>query len=222
MKIDIIVPTYNESESIIDFLKTLKNELKNTNFKVIIIDDSNDNTYKIAKSFCKKNNIKNKIIHRNNEKGKGSAVNRGLKELNSDFAVIIDADLEYHPKYILPMVKMLKKNDLILSIRQRKDPIYRKLLGYFFKQFVKILFGFNFDTQSGLKVFKKNAITSLNLKSQNWVFDIEFINYFVKNKLDIGFYNIDYITRKFGKSKIKLWTSIEMLKDLIILKLRNY
>ncbi|MFA5333173.1 MAG: glycosyltransferase family 2 protein [Candidatus Nanoarchaeia archaeon] len=222
MEIDIIVPTYNESESIVYFLKTLNKELKKIKFRVIIIDDSKDNTYKIAQNFCKNNNIKNKIIHRNNDKGKGSAVNRGLKELKSDFAVIIDADLEYHPKYILPMVKMLKKNDLILSIRQRKDPIHRKLLGYFFKQFVRLLFGFNFDTQSGLKVFKTKLIKNLDLNSKNWVFDIEFINYFVKNKLNIGFYNINYVTRKFGKSKIKLWTSIQMLKDLIILRLRNY
>lgn len=221
MEIDIIVPTYNESESIIEFLKTLKFELKKIKYRIIIIDDSKDNTVKLARDYCKKNNIKNKIIHRINEKGKGSAVNKGLKELKADYVAIIDADMEYHPKYLLPMVKMLKKNDLILSIRQRKDPIHRKMLGYFFKQFVKLLFGFDFDTQSGLKVFKKESVKKLDLKSKNWVFDIEFINYFFKNKLKIGFYKIDYITRKFGESKIKIWTPIEMFIDLILLKIKN-
>lgn len=219
MKIDIIVPTYNESESIIEFLKTLKKELKKSDFRVIIIDDSADNTYKIAKSYCKENNIKNKIIHRKNEKGKGSAVNLGLKELKSEYGAIIDADLEYHPKYIIPMASMLKNNDLILSTRIRKDPIERKLLGYFFRQFVRLLFGFNFDTQSGLKVFRTKAIKSLNLKSKNWVFDVELINYFFKNNFRIDFYKINYNTRKAGKSKIKIFTSFEMLADLIKLKL---
>jgi glycosyltransferase involved in cell wall biosynthesis len=221
MKIDIIVPTYNESESIIEFLKALKKELKNEDFRAIIIDDSSDNTYKLAKNYCIENSIKNKIIHRQNEKGKGSAVNLGLKELKSEYGAIIDADMEYHPKYIKPMASMLKSNDLILSTRIRKDPIERKLLGFFFRQFVRLLFGFNFDTQSGLKVFRAKAIKSLDLKSKNWVFDVELINHFYKNNLNIDFYEINYNTRKRGKSKIKIFTSIEMLIDLIKLRLNR-
>ncbi|MDD2678281.1 MAG: glycosyltransferase family 2 protein [Candidatus Nanoarchaeia archaeon] len=220
--VDIIVPTLNESESILEFFKTLKKELKSTDFRVILIDDSADNTSKIAKSFCKKNKIKIKAINRKKAKGKGSAINRGLKELNSEEAVIIDADMEYHPKYILPMIKMLKKNDLILSVRKRKDPVYRKFLGYFFKQLVKLLFGFNFDTQSGLKAFKAKSLKNLDLKSKNWVWDIEFINHFFKNNLKIGFYEIEYNTRKKGKSKIKISSSCGMLKDLIKLKMLNF
>lgn len=219
MNLDIIVPTYNESLTIVAFLKTLKNELKGINFTVLLIDDSTDNTFDLAKAACKKNNIKNIIIHRIDKKGKGSAVNLGLKQLKSDYGVIIDADLEYHPKYIIPMIKMLKQNELVLSVRKRKDPVYRKLLGYFFRHFVRLLFGFNFDTQSGLKVFKTKPVKKLDLKSKNWVFDVELINYFFKKKLRIGFYEIDYNTRKYGKSKIKLFTSIEMLIDLIKLRL---
>lgn len=219
---DIIIPTYNESENIANFLKTLKYELKQINFRAIIIDDSNDKTHEIAKKECKKLKIKSKIIHRINKKGKGSAINEGLNELKAKYAAIIDADLEYHPKYIIPMIKMLKKNDLILSIRKRKDPIHRKILGYFFKQFVKLLFGFDFDTQSGLKAFNSRAIKNLELSSKNWVWDIEFINHFFKNKKKIGFYEIEYNTRNYGKSKIKLFTSFEMLKDLIMLKIISF
>jgi len=222
MKLDIIVPTFNESESIVEFLKVLKEELKGIDFRAIIIDDSADNTCELAKKYCKNNKIKNKIIHRINEKGKGSAVNTGLKELNAEYGVIIDADLEYHPKYILPMIKLLNKNDLVLSTRLRRDPVYRKLLGYFFKQFVNLLFGFNFDTQSGLKVFKTKPLKNFELRSKNWVFDIELIRYFFNNKLNIGFYKINYNTRKHGKSKIKLFTPFQMFVDIIILKLNFF
>jgi dolichol-phosphate mannosyltransferase len=221
MKIDVIVPTFNESESIVYFLKTLKKELKDADFRVIIIDDSTDNTKNIAKKLCNTEKIRHKIIHRTDEKGKGSAVNVGIKNLDSDYAVIIDADMEYHPKYIFPMLKMLKKNELVISVRKRKDPIHRKLLGYFFKQFVKLIFGFNFDTQSGLKVFRVNSIKGFKLLSKNWVFDIELINYFFKKHKKIGFYNIDYTTRQSGKSKVKILTSLQMLKDLILLKINE-
>ncbi len=222
MDIDIIIPTYNESESIEHFLKILKKELKGAKFRAIIIDDSKDNTHIIAKNACKKLKIKNKIIHRTNIKGKGSAINEGLKHLKSKHAAIIDADLEYHPKYILPMARMLEKNELILSIRKRKDPVYRKILGYSFKQLVKILFGFDFDTQSGLKVFNSNSVKDLELKSKEWVWDIEFINHFFKRKKNIGFYNIEYSTRKKGKSKISILTPIKMFIDLIFLKINTY
>ena len=219
MKLDIVVPTYNECESIINFLKTLKKELKKINFRVIIVDDSNDGTYELAKKYCKENKINNKIIHRINEKGKGSAINLGLKEIKADYGVIIDADMEYHPKYIKTMIKMLNNKDLVLSTRNRKDPIHRKILGYFFKYFVKLLFGFNFDTQSGLKVFKTNLIKNLDLRSKNWDWDIEFLNHFFKNNSKLGLYKIDYNTRKCGKSKIHVWSSIQMFIDLIKLKL---
>jgi glycosyltransferase involved in cell wall biosynthesis len=222
MDIDIIIPTYNESESIEYFLKTLKKELKGAKFRAIIIDDSKDNTYIIAKKACQKLKIKNKIIHRSNAKGKGSAINEGLKHLQSKYAAIIDADLEYHPKYILPMAKMLGKNELILSIRKRKDPVYRKILGYGFKQVVKMLFGFDFDTQSGLKVFNSKSVKELELKSKEWVWDIEFINHFFKKGKNIGFYEIEYSTRKKGKSKISILTPIKMLIDLISLKINTY
>jgi hypothetical protein len=54
------------------------------------------------------------------------------------------------------------------------------------------------------------------------VWDIEFINHFFKMKKNIGFYEIEYNTRKKGKSKISATTPIKMLIDLIKLRFLNY
>ncbi|MBN1923696.1 MAG: glycosyltransferase family 2 protein [Nanoarchaeota archaeon] len=216
--IDIIVPVFNESEIIETFLKTLKKELKKQKFRVIIVDDSNDNTFLIANKTCKDLRIKNKIIRRFQRLGKGSAVNTGLKELNSEYTVLIDADLEYHPKYILPMIKMLKDYNLVTSVRIRKDPWYRRILGFFFKKYVQLLFGISFETQSGLKVFRTKDVKGLNLISKGWVYDVELIYKFLKKNLSVGTFKIEYTTRTAGKTKIGFLTPFQMLKDLLVLR----
>lgn len=218
--IDVIVPTFNEKEIITEFLTVLKKELKKEPFRVIIIDDSTDDTILTAKKAAKKLNINAKLIKRKDERGKGSAVNRGLRELKSETGVIIDADLEYHPKHVLRMVKKLKNHDLITTIRIRKDPWYRRILAWFFKAIVRLLFNIPFETQSGLKVFKTKDVKLINLVSKGWVFDVELIYKLMQKGLIIGKHNITYKTRRAGKSKIGLLTPLQMFFDLVTLRLR--
>lgn len=218
--IDVIIPTFNEKEIIADFLKVLKKEMKRRKFRAIIIDDSTDNTAIIAKKECKLLSINAKIIKRKQKKGKGSAVDRGLKELKAEYGVIIDADLEYHPKHIPKMVNKLENYELITCVRLRKDVWYRRILAQGFKNLVKLLFNIPFETQSGLKVFKTKSVKPINLVSKGWVFDVELIYKLRKKGCKVGIHNITYKTRTAGKSKIGLFTPLQMFLDLITLRLR--
>jgi glycosyltransferase involved in cell wall biosynthesis len=218
--IDVIIPTYNEEEIIGEFLKVLKKEMKREKFRALIIDDSTDNTASIAGKTCKKLKIQRKIIKRKNKRGKGSAVNTGLKELKARIGVIIDADLEYHPKHILRMVKKLKEYDFITSIRVRKDPWHRRILAKGFRLIVSLLYNIPFETQSGLKVFKTKLVKPITLVSKGWVWDVELIYKLLRKKARIGTHNISYATRKSGESKINLFTPFQMFIDLITLRLR--
>ncbi|VVB75961.1 Glycosyltransferase AglD [Candidatus Tiddalikarchaeum anstoanum] len=217
--ISVVVPTYNEKESVSEFLRVLKQNLK-TEFNVIMIDDSNDNTAKVAETSCKQLGIKSVIIHRRGKKGKGSAVADGLKLAKGDTIVIIDADLEYHPRYITPMIKKLSDCDVVTAVRIRRDVWYRQILGALFKFAVRLMFGIPFETQSGLKVMKRSAVKNIEIESIGWSWDVEFIKKLMNNKAVICTHTIPYTTREFGSSKINFFTPIQMLLDLIVLRFK--
>lgn len=217
--ISVVVPTYNEKESISIFLRTLSRCLKGFDFEVIIIDDSTDKTVSIAKNECRLLRLKHKIIHRKAERGKGGAVTKGLNLARGDTIAVIDADLEYHPRFIPLMIKKLRDCDMVTASRIRSDVWYRRVLGYLFKLFVLVLFNISFETQSGLKVMKTSALKDIRLKSKGWVWDVELIKRLLDKKYTVCTQMIPYKTRELGKSKIKLFTPLYMLKDLVLLRL---
>jgi len=217
--LSIIVPTFNEKESIQNFINTLSKCLKGFDFELIIIDDSTDGTAAIAKKLCSAMQLKYNVFHRKAKSGKGGAVKEGLTLAKGDTIVIIDADLEYHPRFIPLMVKRLKDCDLVTAIRIRRDALHRRILGSLFRFVVLILFGIPFETQSGLKVMKKSAIESVQLKSNGWVWDVELIKKVMNKNCKICTHIIPYETRELGKSKISFFTPFQMLKDLILLRL---
>ena len=98
-KLSILIPCYNEVNSIDLILNKVLENLKLYNFsnyEIVIVDDfSNDGTQKKLETFSK--NQKFKIILHDHNQGKGAAVRTGIKNINSDILIIQDADLEYDP-----------------------------------------------------------------------------------------------------------------------------
>jgi glycosyltransferase involved in cell wall biosynthesis len=130
MNVSIIIPTFNEEETIKEFFKKVKEikpQLKS--FELIIVDDSLDKTAEIARSLMKRFKIKGSVLKRIGKRGKGSAIRDGLKLAKGKYIVLIDADLQYPVEKIPALVEKLKECDIVNTRRLRKDPFYRKLLG---------------------------------------------------------------------------------------------
>jgi len=214
--ISIIVPTFNEEETIEEFIKKIK-ELKTKikNFELIIVDDSTDNTAKIAKILMKRFKINNKVLKRVGKRGKGSAIRDGLKLARGKYIVLIDADLQYPVDKIPILVEKLKECDIVNTRRLRKDPFYRKLLGLAFRFLVFLLFGLTIETQSTFRAFRREVKEKVNFKSSSWAWDVEFLYKAKKLGFKICSYPVIYRERIRGKSKIKLTTPIKMLLELI-------
>lgn len=111
MSISVIIPTLNEKDYISDCLKSLLIGLKNfQEYEIIIVDgESDDNTVKIVKEFCKDNN-KIKLIN-NPKKTAPSALNIGLKASNYQTIIRCDAHAYYPPEYIKNNVDLLNSSD---------------------------------------------------------------------------------------------------------------
>lgn len=149
----IIIPAKNEFNN----LKKLFNSLKKFKIDSLIINDnSNDQTYLIKKKFPKIKIIENKISN-----GYDKSVKIGLKfaKTKYKFAITMDADYEHDPKYIPLFIKSLKKYDLVIANRDRKNRFLEKLFGLFFKK----IYGIN-DIFCGYRGIKLENLKSSFLK----------------------------------------------------------
>jgi len=219
--ITIIIPTFNEEETIKEFFKKIKEikpQLKS--FELIIVDDSLDNTAKVAKKLMKKFRIKGIVLKRIGKRGKGSAIRDGLKLAKGKYIVLIDADLQYPVEKIPALVEKLKECDIVNTRRLRKDPFYRKLLGLSFRFLVFLIFGLTIETQSTFRAFRREVKEKIEFKANSWAWDVEFLYKAKKAGFKICSHPIIYGERKKGKSKISFITSIKMFLEL--LKIRKF
>mgnify|MGYP001598003734 FL=1 len=180
----IVIPAYNEEKTIgkvIDDLR--KNKFKN----IIIVDDgSTDNTSEVVKS--RKVRLYSHIINR----GLGGALNTGISAAlknNADIIATCDADGQHDPKDVKKAIDFLKKEKLDVVIGSRiinseGMPVSRKILNSGASFMTQLLFGvYSTDTQSGLRVFTKEAAEKIKIKTNRMEVSSEIIKEIGRNNL---------------------------------------
>ena len=98
MKISIIIPVYNEENTILKVLENIKKVQKKIqkDFEILIINDGS--TDDIINILNNNPNLYDKLINIDVNRGKGNAIHEGFKNSTGDIIIIQDADLEYNPK----------------------------------------------------------------------------------------------------------------------------
>ena len=202
-KILIFIITYQASyrlKKVFDSIELKK--LKNYKIKILISDDnSKDDTLEVAKKIYKKN--KSFVILKNNKKRLNYGgniklcINYAIKN-NYNYAIMVHGDGQYHPKFILPIIKKLEQNDSAAvcgsrMIRKKntlkgKMPLYKFIGNIFLTKFFNIVFSTNFtDCHTGLWIYNlkyvnKNVISSL---TDTYNFDNQMRINLIKKKLEI-------------------------------------
>lgn len=222
--ISIIIPTLNEADNIEMLFKRINDTMKQAhiNYEIVLIDDnSTDNTLKLAKEL--KSTYPVKPILKNGKAGKAYSLLEGFEYAQYELVCMIDADLQYPPEAISEMYKLLieKDADLVITERvQQKTSFIRQLSSKLFNlMFTRMLFGINYDTQSGLKLFKKSILDNMSLSPSPWSFDLEFIVRALENQYKIINYQIPFNERYAGQAKVHvLETAIELARASIKLR----
>ena len=137
--LSIVVPCFNEDESVEIFLEEIQKTLKEYNFEVIYVNDgSSDNTLKYIKELASKNsNVKYISFSRNF--GKESAIFAGLKYASGDYICLMDADLQHPPKLIPEMLEaVLDEGYDVAAARRVSRKGEPKIKSFFSHRFYKV------------------------------------------------------------------------------------
>lgn len=222
--ISIVVPTLNEEENISPLLSIINNSLgaADITYEVLIIDDhSLDSTVETANSLASTYPVR--VLLKEGKRGKAYSLLEGFSQTKYPLVAMIDADLQYPPEELVSMHNLITESnaDIIVTNRkEKKTNFLRKLSAKIYNfLFVRLLFGIAYDTQSGLKLFRKSILNSFELSPSPWSFDLEFLIRSIEHEYKILSHDIPFNERKSGVTKVKiLSTSFELA--LASLKLR--
>ena len=226
-QISIIIPTYNESQNILNILKSIKENLpKNISAQAIVVDDNSpDGTGKIVEDYLKNlkkiTNYTIEIIHRKTKDGLGSAILKGIQQATGDTIVVMDSDFSHPPQIIPKLVESIKKYQYDIAVASRyikggkieNWSAKRKLISKFATLIAKKGLGVKTkDPMSGFFAFKKNIIQGLNFDALGYKFLLELL---VKTK-GINVKEIPYTfeNRKLGSSKLDTSTVIDYFRSV--------
>ena len=233
-KLSVIIPCYNEKQTIGAILKKVIQSLQNykfLNYEILIIDDhSKDGTVEILKNISQEEKI-NVYFHERNL-GKGAAIQTALQYVTGDLIIIQDADLEYDPfdynKLLLPFFET--NADVVYGSRFLGGGKYVRI--HFFWHYIanKILtficnlfINLNLtDMETGYKVFKTEALKNISLKEKTFSFEPEVTIKLSKKNYKFFEVPITYNGRSYQEGKkIGLKDAFIALKTIILYSLKS-
>ena len=173
MDLSIVIPLYNEEESLVELNNWIFENFENSkySFEIIYIDDgSNDESWKKINALAKNSN-RVKGISLSKNYGKSQALNAGFKHAKGNLVATLDADLQDSPDEIIPMIKLLEKENLDLVSGWKKvryDNLFLKNLpSKLFNFSARIISGIKLhDFNCGIKIYRKNVIKSIDVSGE--------------------------------------------------------
>ena len=226
-QISIIIPTYNESQNILQILKSIKDNIpKDFLTQTIVVDDNSpDGTGKIVEDYLK--NVKKmaghtiEIIHRKAKTGLASAILNGIQHAKGDTIIVMDSDFSHPPQVIPKLIESIKRYQYDIAVASRYIKggkiqgwsLKRKIISKFATLIAKKGLGITTkDPMSGFFAFKKNILKGINFDAIGYKILLEIL---VK-KSGIAVKEIPYTfeNRTFGSSKLDGSTVTDYFKSV--------
>jgi len=221
MKLSVIIPIYNEVESLREIVKRVQDT--KLAWEIVLVDDGSiDGTRDLLKEMDGKDNI-HVVLHEKNQ-GKGAAVRTGFGAARGEVLLIQDADLEYDPRDYPTLLKPLEEGiaDVVYGSRFLGGPrrvvmFWHMIANYLLTFMTNILYNTILsDMETGYKVFRKEVIEGMPLHAKRFDFEPEFTAKILKRKYRIYEVPISFNPRDYSEGKkIKLKDAFEAVWTLL-------
>ena len=228
MKLSIIIPCYNETNTILEILEKIKQNYKDY-YEIIIIDDfSTDGTREKLKEISKSKLYK--IIFNDGNYGKGFSIRQGISSATGEIILIQDADLEYSPEDYNKLLKPIKSGyaDVVYGSRfiggeyVRLHFFWHYLANKILTILTNIITNLNMtDMETGYKVFKTSILKPLKLKENSFGIEPELTIKLAKKGFTFYEVPISYKGRSYQDGK-KITFKDAMIAVFCIIKYRFF
>ena len=201
MDFEIIIPAYNEEETIAQVIRGIKQTLGETS-KITVIDDaSQDKTAEAAKSAGAE------LIQHPYRIGNGACIKTGLRNAKADIVVLMDADNQHLPEDIPKILARTDKFDMVIGSRSFSKFSPRDLANLFYNQFASYVTLFKIrDLTCGFRAIKRReALKFLYLLPNSFSYPSTLTLAFLKTGRTIKYVPVSSPKRKEGRSKINLF-----------------
>ncbi len=207
MKLSVVVPVYNEKETIKTIIKALK-AVKNIDMEIIVVDDfSTDGTRDLY--FQLEKEVDQIVLHDQNM-GKGAALRTGFQHATGDCVIVQDADLEYDPNEFHLLLRPIidGKADVVYGSRFLGGGPHRVLFFWHYVGNTMLTLLSNMFTNLNLtdmetcyKLFKREVIQNIKIEENRFGFEPEITAKIAKKNLRIYEVGISYFGRTYDEGK---------------------
>ena len=212
MKLSVIIPCYNEVSTILEIVQRVK-AIDVKDLEIIVVDDaSSDGTKEVLEADVKP--LIDKVIYHEKNWGKGAALRSGFNEVTGDVIVVQDADLEYDPRNIPDMLKLIEDGeaDVVFGSRFMGGNPHRVLyfwhyIGNNFLTLLSNIFtNLNLtDMETCYKMFRRSFIESIKIEENRFGFEPEITSKIARGNNRIYEIGISYFGRTYGEGKKIGW-----------------
>jgi glycosyltransferase involved in cell wall biosynthesis len=213
MDISVVIPLFNEEESLPELFSWIKRVMEENHFcyEVFFVNDgSTDNSWQVIEQLRQENpDVVHGIKFRRNY-GKSPALYCGFNRVQGDVVITMDADLQDSPDEIPELYRMIKEDgyDLVSGYkmnRSKGDPLSKTIPTKLFNATARKVSGIHnlHDFNCGLKAYRRDVIKNIEVYGEMH----RYIPYLAKNAgfSKIGEKRVHHQKRKFGKSKFMGW-----------------
>lgn len=222
MDISVVIPLYNEAESLPELHAWIKRVMDANRFSYEIIfvnDGSTDRSWDIIEELSKSNPEVKGIKFRRNY-GKSPALYCGFERAEGDVVITMDADLQDSPDEIPELYRMITEDgyDLVSGWKQKRyDPLSKTIPTKLFNATARAVSGIHnlHDFNCGLKAYRKDVVKNIEVYGEMH----RYIPYLAKNAgfARIGEKVVHHQARKYGKTKFGLNRFVNGYLDLLTL-----